>query len=174
RPVRLLHAGHDPVGTRPADREAVAERGGDPRSARRQSLPLHRLRQDRRGSARRRSRRPVRLRAFALIQPDSVAEAIAALRDSGGGARVIAGGTALVPMMRLGLMRPDPVIALHRVSTLAEIRARDEGLSVGAMVTLADLHRAPVVRARWPLLAEAAGRVATPAIRSSATLGGNL
>jgi len=116
----------------------------------------------------------VRLRSFALIQPDSVAEAIAALGESGDGARVIAGGTALVPMMRLGLVRPDPVIALHRVGGLAGIRTQADALSVGAMVTLADLHRAPLVRGRWPLLAEAAGRVATPAIRSSATLGGNL
>ena len=42
------------------------------------------------------------------------------------------------------------------------------------MVSMAEIHRSPIVRSRWPLLAEAAGRVATPAVRSSATLGGNL
>lgn len=116
----------------------------------------------------------MRLRPFELIQPGTVAEAVDALGRAGGGARVVAGGTALVPMIRLGLIRPDPVITLHRVEGLAEIRAEQGELHLGAMVTLADLLRAPVVRSGWPLLAEAANRVATPAIRSSATLGGNL
>jgi carbon-monoxide dehydrogenase medium subunit len=116
----------------------------------------------------------VRLRPFELIQPATVAEALDALGRGGDGARVVAGGTALVPMIRLGLIRPDPVISLHRVDGLAEIRAEARALHLGAMVTMSDLARSPVVRGGWPLLAEAAGRVATPAIRSSATLGGNL
>lgn len=116
----------------------------------------------------------VRLSPFELIQPESVAEAVDALGRAGGEARLIAGGTALVPMLRLGLIRPERVIALDRVSGLAEIKAEQGVLHLGAMVTMADLHRAPVVRSGWPLLAEAAGRLATPAIRSSATLGGNL
>ncbi len=116
----------------------------------------------------------MRLRPFELIQPDTVAEAVDALGHTGGEAKLIAGGTALVPMIRLGLIRPDHVIALHRVRGLAEIKAEQGVLHLGAMVTMADLHRVPVVRSGWPLLAEAAGRVATPAIRSSATLGGNL
>ena len=116
----------------------------------------------------------MRLRPFELIQPDTVAEAVYALGKTDGEAKLIAGGTALVPMIRLGLIRPGHVIALHRVSRFAETRAEQGVLHLGAMVTMADLHRAPVVRGGWPLLAEAAGRVATPAIRSSATLGGNL
>lgn len=116
----------------------------------------------------------MRLRPFELIQPESVAEAVDALGRADGEARVIAGGTALVPMIRLGLIRPDLVIALDRVNGLQEIMAGRGALHLGAMVTMADLHRAPAVRSGWPLLAEAAGRVATPAIRSSATLGGNL
>jgi len=116
----------------------------------------------------------MRLRPFELIQPDTVAEAVDAFGRADGEAKLIAGGTALVPMIRLGLIRPGRVIALHRVSGFAETRAEQGALHLGAMVTMADLHRAPVVRGGWPLLAEAAGRVATPAIRSSATLGGNL
>ncbi len=116
----------------------------------------------------------MRLRPFELIQPGTVAEAVDALGRAGGGARVVAGGTALVPMIRLGLIRPDPVITLHRVKGLAEVGAEQGVLHLGAMVTMADLLRAPVVRSGWPLLAEAANRVATPAIRSSATMGGNL
>lgn len=116
----------------------------------------------------------MRLRAFDLIQPDTVADAVDALARASTGARVMAGGTALVPMIRLGLIRPDPVITLHRVSGLAEIKIEESALRLGAMVTVADLERAPLVRGGWSLLARAAGRVATPAIRNSATLGGNL
>ena len=79
-----------------------------------------------------------------------------------------------MPMMRLGLIKPDRVISLHRVAGLDDLRAESGVLHLGAMVSLAHIHRSPVVRARWPLLAEAAGRVATPAIRTSGTLGGNL
>lgn len=116
----------------------------------------------------------MRLRPFELIQPGTVAEAVDALGRAGNGARVIAGGTAVVPMIRLGLLRPDPVITLHRVNGLAGIRVEGGALHLGAMVTMAELERAPLARRGWPLLARAAGRVATPAIRSSATLGGNM
>ena len=116
----------------------------------------------------------MRLRPFELIQPESVAEAVAALGRAEGEARLIAGGTALVPMMRLGLVGPERVISLHRVPELEAIRTEPGALRLGAMVTMADVHRAPAVRGGWPLLGDAAGCVATPAIRSSATLGGNL
>jgi carbon-monoxide dehydrogenase medium subunit len=116
----------------------------------------------------------MRLRPFELAEPQSLPEALAALGRAGGEARLVAGGTALVPMMRLGLIKPDRVIALHRVAGLGDLRVESDMLHLGAMVSMAHIHRSPVVRAGWPLLAEAAGRVATPAIRSSATLGGNL
>jgi aerobic carbon-monoxide dehydrogenase medium subunit len=116
----------------------------------------------------------MRLRPFELAEPQSLPEALAALGRAGGEARLVAGGTALVPMMRLGLIKPDRVVSLHRVAGLDDLRTESGMLHLGAMVSLAHIHRSPVVRAGWPLLAEAAGCVATPAIRSSATLGGNL
>jgi len=116
----------------------------------------------------------MRLRPFELIEPDSVDEAVAAFARAGDAARIVSGGTALVPMIRLGLLRPDPLITLHRVPGLVDVRIANGTLHLGAMVSMADLSRSPMVRGRWKLLAEAAGRVATPAIRTSATVGGNL
>jgi carbon-monoxide dehydrogenase medium subunit len=116
----------------------------------------------------------MRLPPFRLLQPESIPETIDALVDADGEARVCAGGTALVPLMRLGLLTPERVISLHRVSEMGRLAVDTGALQIGATVTLAELQRSPDVRRRWPLLAEAAGRVATPAIRSSATLGGNL
>lgn len=116
----------------------------------------------------------MRLHPFALSEPETVPEAIEVLARLDGEARVIAGGTALVPTMRLGLVRPDRLVSLHRVPALSSIRRDGSALDIGAMTTLSSLSRHDAVRSGWPLLGEAAHRVATPAIRSTATLGGNL
>ncbi len=114
------------------------------------------------------------LRPFALVEPETIPEAIEVLAGLDGEARIIAGGTALVPTMRLGLVAPDRLVSLHRIAGLADIRVDKGMLEIGAMASLSALVRHGAVRDGWPLLARAAARVATPAIRSSATLGGNL
>jgi carbon-monoxide dehydrogenase medium subunit len=77
-------------------------------------------------------------------------------------------------MIRLGLVKPDRLVSLHRVAELGGITTARQTLELGATTTLADIERSRVVRDGWPLLAEAVGRVATPAIRTSGTIGGNL
>jgi len=116
----------------------------------------------------------MRLRPFALAEPESVREAVEILARPDGDARIIAGGTALVPTMRLGLVTPDRLVSLHRIPGLSGIHVDKGVLEIGAMTSLAALARHGALRSGWPLLAQAAGRVATPAIRSTATLGGNL
>lgn len=116
----------------------------------------------------------MRLRPFALAEPESVPEAVEMVARLEGETRIIAGGTALVPTMRLGLVTPDRLVSLHRIPGLSQILEDKGTLEVGAMSSLSALARHDSVRSGWPLLAQAAGRVATPAIRSMATLGGNL
>jgi carbon-monoxide dehydrogenase medium subunit len=116
----------------------------------------------------------VRLPPFRLVEPESLPDAIDALGRLDGEARLVAGGTALVAMIRLGLVKPDRLVSLHRVAALNEIRVEGGALTLGAMATHADIERSPIVRDGWPLLAEAVRRVATPAIRTSGTIGGNL
>jgi aerobic carbon-monoxide dehydrogenase medium subunit len=116
----------------------------------------------------------VRLHPFGLVEPESLSEAVDAITRLDGEARLVAGGTALVPMIRLGLVKPDRLVSLHRLRDLAEIRVDDTALVLGAMATHADIERSRAVRDGWPLLAEAVRRVATPAIRTSGTIGGNL
>jgi len=116
----------------------------------------------------------VRLHPFGLLEPESLTEALGALAKLDGEARLIAGGTALIPMIRLGLVKPDRLISLNRLPALAEIRLDGGSLELGAMATHADIDHARLVRDGWPLLAEAVRRVATPAIRTSGTIGGNL
>lgn len=115
----------------------------------------------------------MRLPPFELAEPATLAEALAILARHDGECRVVAGGTALVPLLRLGLARPERLVSLHRIPGLAEIRTDGGALVIGPMATHAQVRRHPAGRG-WPLLAEAVGRVASPAIRASGTLGGNL
>lgn len=116
----------------------------------------------------------MRLSPFELHAPGSLDDALGLIGETEGETRVVSGGTALLSLMRLGLVRPDRVVSLHRVPGLDELRSQAGELTVGAMVTMGGLERAPEVRWGWPLLAQAAGAVATPSIRNAATVGGNL
>jgi len=116
----------------------------------------------------------MRLPPFRLEEPQSVPEAIEILARPDGEARVIAGGTALVPTLRLGLVRPARLVSLHGIPELKSLRVDGRALEVGATVSVAALARHHATRSDWPLLTRAATCVATPAIRSSATVGGNL
>jgi carbon-monoxide dehydrogenase medium subunit len=116
----------------------------------------------------------MRLPPFELSEPATVREALDIVGHHDGECRLIAGGTALVPMLRLGLARPERLVSLHRIPGLADISTDGNDLVVGAMATHAAIRRHRLVIERWPLLADGAGRVATPSIRASGTLGGNL
>lgn len=116
----------------------------------------------------------MRLTPFTLVEPESLSEALALVGKLDGEARLVAGGTALVPMIRLGLIKPDRLVSLHRIPGMAEVRVDGAALEVGAMTTLADVERSRTVREGWPLLTEAVRRVATPSIRTTGTIGGNL
>src|SRR5438270_13777153 len=113
---------------------------------------------------------------FALEEPASLAEALALLDPDDPGVRAIAGGTALMLMMKSGLYRPQRLVSLRRLgSALNGIRpAPDGGLEIGAMVRLAELERSPVVRAAAPVIAETLLTHSNVRVRNVATLGGNL
>jgi len=107
-----------------------------------------------------------------------VAEAMLAA-DSGAQSQdvrvVKAGGIDLIDLMKEGLLAPAEVTSLQGVPGLGAIAPTPEGgLSVGPMVTLARLAADPLIRERYPAIAEAAGESASPQIRAVATIGGNL
>ena len=89
-------------------------------------------------------------------------------------ARLHAGGTDLLPNLRRGIERAPVLIDLGAVHGLSDIALTESGLALGACVTLARLAGDPTIAAQFPAIAEAARAVAGPALRSSATLGGNL
>jgi carbon-monoxide dehydrogenase medium subunit len=114
------------------------------------------------------------MNAFDYRAPRTVEEALALLGEHGEDARVIAGGTALVTMMRQRLVRPGCLVSLRDVSGLDRIETDDGSLRIGALVTHRQAEVSPVVRERLPVLAETFRRVATVRIRHMATLGGAL
>jgi len=116
----------------------------------------------------------LRLHEYAYHRPDSVAEAARLLAAHPGRARLIAGGTDLMPNMKHGLFTPEHVIALKQLSELHGIEERDGELVIGAAESLAAVSRHPAVRGRFSSLARAAGSVAGPQLRNMGTIGGNL
>ena len=114
------------------------------------------------------------MNAFEYTAPRTLDEALAVLREQGDDARVIAGGTALVTMMRQRLVRPSYLVSLRDIPGLGRIEVANGGLRLGALVTHRDVETSPLVRERIPVLAETFRRVASVRIRHMATVGGAL
>ena len=115
------------------------------------------------------------MRAFEYRPATSLAQALAWLSEVGEDAHLIAGGTALVTMMKQRLVEPAVVIGLRDVPELHGItRGSDGSLDIGAMETHRALERSPGTRAHCDALAEAFASVATVRIRNQGTVGGNL
>src|SRR2546427_3271407 len=114
------------------------------------------------------------MNAFEYAAPRTLDEALALLRERGDEARVIAGGTALVTMMRQRLVRPSFLVSLREIPGLDRIEAANGGVRIGALVTHREVETSPLVRERIPVLAETFHRVASVRIRHMATVGGAL
>lgn len=115
------------------------------------------------------------MRLFAYHRPTSVGEAVGLLTELGESAAVLAGGTSLMNMARLGLAEPEHVVSLTAIPELHGLRgSAHDGLTLGAMTSLRDIETSDLVRDLTPGLTETAGHVATVRIRNQATVGGNL
>jgi aerobic carbon-monoxide dehydrogenase medium subunit len=114
------------------------------------------------------------VRRFQLVEPNSFADAIAVLDDDPE-AKAIAGGTALLILIKQGVYLPGTLVNLRKIPGVAEIEYGPErGLRIGALASLYDVERHPIVRERYPVLAEACHVVANIRIRNLATIGGNV
>lgn len=110
------------------------------------------------------------LAPFELHRPETLESALTLARDLSGDFDYLAGGTDLLQNYKNRIHPKANVIALDRVRDLHGITER----RIGAMERLADVGAHPLVRERWPGLAEAVTHVASPLVRSSGTIGGNL
>ena len=103
----------------------------------------------------------------------SVSEAVQLL-SANEGAKILAGGHSLIPLMKLRLAAPETLVDIGRIEALKGITGGNGSVSIGALTTHAEIASSDLVRKSAPLLAEAAGMVGDPAVRNRGTIGGNV
>jgi carbon-monoxide dehydrogenase medium subunit len=111
---------------------------------------------------------------FDYVRAGSVDEAVSALGQGGEDAKVLSGGQSLIPVLRLRLSAPTVLVDVGRVDAMRGVRRDGDRLVIGAATTHHDVMTDPLVRQHAPLLAQAVGTVADPAVRHRGTFGGAL
>jgi carbon-monoxide dehydrogenase medium subunit len=109
---------------------------------------------------------------FDYVAPRSLDEALQLLSDPG--AKVLAGGMSLIPLMKLRLAAPDTVVDLRHVPGLNTIREEGGRLRLGSMVTHYEIESSPAIRFGCPLLAETAAHIGDVQVRNVGTIGGSV
>jgi carbon-monoxide dehydrogenase medium subunit len=112
--------------------------------------------------------------SFDYLAPKSLQAALEALAGNPDGAKLLAGGHSLIPLMKLRLSAPAVLIDLAHVPGLRGIRRQNGELRIGAMTTHDEIARSPDVRQAAPALAEAARQIGDRQVRARGTIGGSL
>jgi len=110
---------------------------------------------------------------FAYHRARSLADA-QRLLAANPGAKLLAGGHSLLPLMKLRLAAPEALVDIGRVAELKGISESGGRLRLGALTTHAEIGSSATVRSRCPVMAEAAGRIGDPAVRNRGTIGGSV
>lgn len=111
---------------------------------------------------------------FELFQPTTIENALALAEKYGAKAWIMAGGQDSLDWFKDRAKRPEAVIDLSGIDALKGVRETADGIEIGPLTTLVEIASNPIIRQKYGLLAEAAGRVASPQIRNVGTLGGNI
>jgi len=111
---------------------------------------------------------------FEYFDPTTLPEALALLDQYGDEGKVLAGGQSLLPLLYLRLAQPRYLVDVNRVAGLADVRVEDDTLCIGALARQRAVERSPLVRAGWPLVAEAIHLVGHSQIRNRGTFGGSV
>jgi len=116
----------------------------------------------------------MRLPRFEYLNPRTIQEACSLLSQHGDKAKILAGGTDLLNVMKERIITPEYVIGLRGISDLDYIEADSDGVRIGALTTITALGKSSVIREKFPCLADVPGKMATVQIRNMGTIGGNL
>jgi xanthine dehydrogenase YagS FAD-binding subunit len=112
--------------------------------------------------------------AFELFQPATIEDALRLLGRYREEAWVMAGGLDTFDWLKDRIKRPKVVVDLSQIKELSGIRSVEGGLEIGAMTTLTEVVRHPMVRERYSILSQGAEAAASPQIRNQGTIGGNV
>lgn len=113
------------------------------------------------------------MKDFAFHRPKTISEAVTLLQKHAG-AKLLAGGQSLLPVLKLDLAEPSDLISLGEVTELRDIRVDGDRVVIGALVTHDVVARSPDVNKHIPALAELAGHIGDPQVRNRGTLGGSV
>ncbi|PYU85959.1 MAG: carbon monoxide dehydrogenase [Acidobacteria bacterium] len=108
---------------------------------------------------------------FEYTAPRTLDEALHLLAA---GAKPLAGGMSLIPMMKLRLAAPEHLVDLGKLKDLNYVHEADGALRIGATATHTDLESSPILRAKCPLLAETAAAIGDVQVRNMGTIGGSV
>ncbi|HXZ04260.1 MAG TPA: xanthine dehydrogenase family protein subunit M [Ktedonobacteraceae bacterium] len=111
---------------------------------------------------------------FDYLAAHSVNEAVALLDRHGEGAKVLAGGQSLIPLLRFRLASPTILIDINRIDGLEYLHEMNGTLHIGALTRESELDNSSLIRERYPILFETSTVVADPVVRNWATVGGNI
>src|SRR5258708_32596941 len=111
--------------------------------------------------------------SFELYQPTQLRDAFALLDRFGKDSWKMAGGYDSLSWFKERAKKPKAVIDLSNIAEMKGVRETADGIEIGALTTLTEIERHPVIKAKYRLLADAAGKVACPQIPNAATDGGN-
>ncbi|OGQ49672.1 MAG: hypothetical protein A3I10_05700 [Deltaproteobacteria bacterium RIFCSPLOWO2_02_FULL_57_26] len=112
---------------------------------------------------------------FDYLEPQTIQEAVSLLTKYDGKAKVIAGGTDLMNLIRTKMIRAEYVVDIEHVPGLDYVRYDDKGaLTIGALTTIRALELSAELKEHHPVISQAAGQLGSMAIRNMGTIGGNL
>ncbi len=112
---------------------------------------------------------------FEYLESQSIEEVLSLLTRYGNQAKVLAGGTDLVPLMRQKALHPQYIINLGKIASLKYIHSDSQtGLRIGAVTTIREIETSPILQGEYGMIPQAAIQLASIPIRNVATIGGNL
>ena len=111
--------------------------------------------------------------SFEYLTPESLDEAYELKKDCDD-SYYLGGGTDLIPLLKYNVKEPKRIISLEKIMELKEIKKSEDGLFIGSMVPLTQVYENEIIIENFPIIAQAARRVASPQIRNIGTIGGNI
>ncbi|HXZ05129.1 MAG TPA: xanthine dehydrogenase family protein subunit M [Ktedonobacteraceae bacterium] len=112
--------------------------------------------------------------SFDYLAVHSINEAVAMLDQHGEGAKILAGGQSLIPLLRFRLASPTMLIDINRIDGLEYLHETEGTLHIGALTRESELDNSSLIRERYPILFDTSRVVADPVVRNWATVGGNI